>query len=291
MTSIRMLMTTLMIISVLISFLIFNTKAAPEYRLNYCSNTTDSNFTPNSTNQSNLNLLLSSLTTNATRIIGFYNTTVRQNPSTVVYRSLLCRGDVTPDDCQNCIATAAKEVTQQLCPMAKEAIIWYDKCMLRYSNVAYFGKMEEIPTLMLINRFSIPEPERFAKVLENTMNELVVASVNTPPGAKRFATREENFTGLQPFYSLTQCTLDISKSDCDLCLRRAAALLPSCCTRQQGANIFYSSCNIRYEIDPFYSIQAATPGPTPPSAKVSGGKYFMLYKSRRFMICLTAKYV
>ena len=81
--------------------------------------------------------------------------------------------------------------------------------MLPYSNLSYFGNMEEIPTLILINRLNIPEPERFAKVLENKMNELVVATVNTPPGAKRFATREANFTELQPLYSLMQCTLDM----------------------------------------------------------------------------------
>ncbi|PON32285.1 Gnk2-like domain containing protein, partial [Parasponia andersonii] len=118
---------------------------------------------------------------------------------------------------------------------------------------------------------NIPEPERFSEVLDNTMNKLEDEAADTPSGAKMYATREANFSGLQTLYSLVQCTPDISSSDCKRCLTRAAALLPSCCARQQGANILYSSCNLRYEVYPFYRIQATAPSPTPPSTAGAGG--------------------
>ncbi|PON88148.1 Gnk2-like domain containing protein [Trema orientale] len=140
-----------------------------------------------------------------------------------------------------------------------------------YAAVMSSPTTAKIAQQRLPKRLNIPEPERFSEVLDNTMNKLVAEAADTPSGAKKYATREANFSGLQTLYSLVQCTRDISSSDRNRCLARAAALLPSCYARQQGANILYSSCNLRYEVYPFYRIQAATPSPTPPSTTGAGG--------------------
>lgn len=248
-----------LLISVLVSFLSVTSKALA-YRYHICANTTT--FTPNSTYQSNLNRLLSSFTSNATLDSGYYNATIGQNPASTVYGSLLCRGDVTPDDCRNCVVTAVKEVAQRSCPVEKVAVIWYDQCTLRYSNQSFFGNLDET-TIMMYNTQNITDPEQFTTLLSSTMNELVDAAAGAPSGEKKFATKEVRVSGFQTLYSLVQCTPDLSNSDCDQCLQGNVALLPNCCSGKRGGNVFNPSCNIRYEVYSFYRITASAPSPMP----------------------------
>ncbi|KAF3966157.1 hypothetical protein CMV_009726 [Castanea mollissima] len=106
-----------------LSFISLTSEAlVPSYRFHFCSNETT--FIPNSTYHSNLKDLLFSLSSNSTREIGFYNNTVGQNPETSVYGLFLCRGDLTPDACQDCVSTATNEIVQQYCPAEKVALPW-----------------------------------------------------------------------------------------------------------------------------------------------------------------------
>lgn len=248
-----------LLISVLVSFLSVTSKAL-EYRYHICANTTT--FTANSTYQSNLNRLLSSFTSNATLDSGYYNATIGQNPASTVYGSLLCRGDVTPDDCRSCAVTAVRDVAQRKCPVEKVAVIWYDKCTLRYSDQSFFGNLDET-TIMMYNTQNITDPERFTTLLSSTMNELVDAAAGAPSGEKKFATKEVRVSGFQTLYSLVQCTPDLSNSDCDQCIQGNIALLPTCCNGKRGGNVFNPSCNVRYEVYPFYRITASAPSPVP----------------------------
>jgi len=85
------LVITLSLLTLLVSLI--TTEAAPTYADHTCSNS--SFFTPNSTYQANLNLLLSALSSNATRPNGFYTTKAGQAPPDVVIGRLLCRADLT----------------------------------------------------------------------------------------------------------------------------------------------------------------------------------------------------
>uniref|UniRef100_A0A7N2LU91 non-specific serine/threonine protein kinase n=1 Tax=Quercus lobata TaxID=97700 RepID=A0A7N2LU91_QUELO len=158
----------------LLSFLSLNSEAAPEYRYHFCSNETT--FTPNSTYQSNLSRLLSSLSSNSTHESGFYNTTVGQTPETTVYGLFFCRGDLTPDECRDCVSTATKDIVQeQYCPVEKVAVIWYGECVLRYSNESFFSTMGEDLTFLLSNTQNITEQteqDRFFLLLGASMNEI-----------------------------------------------------------------------------------------------------------------------
>ncbi|KAL5579052.1 hypothetical protein UlMin_011494 [Ulmus minor] len=255
-----------------LNFLSFTSEAAPELRYFDCPKTPT--FNPNSPYQSNLNGLLSSLTSNATLESGFYNTTSGQDPASIVYGSFMCRGDVTTAQCQECVSTAANEVVQR-CSTRKVAVIWYDHCMLRYTNQSFFGDMDEDPIIRMYNTQNITEPGRFNELLANVMNELVDEAAATPSGAKKFATKEENFSGFQTLYSLVQCTPDLSTSTCNRCLRGIVSVIPSCCSGSQGGNIMNPSCNIRYEVYPFYNITAQAPSPLllppPPPINIGSG--------------------
>ncbi|KAM5588576.1 hypothetical protein ABKV19_006840 [Rosa sericea] len=227
-----------------------------------CSNTTT--FTPNSTYQFNLNLLLSYLTSNATNDLRFYNTTVgAQDPGTTVYGSFSCRGDVTPETCQKCVSDIAREGVQKYCPLSKISIIWYADCMLRYSNTSFFGNPETSPQVSFYNTGNITEPDRFMPLLGQTLKSLVGPAASAPSGVKKFATKEVNFTDFQPLYTLVQCTPDLSSLGCESCLTAAIAAIPVSFYGKQGGVVLFPSCNVRYEIYPFYTVQAATPPPAP----------------------------
>nr|XP_023914746.1 LOW QUALITY PROTEIN: cysteine-rich receptor-like protein kinase 10 [Quercus suber] len=246
----------------LLSFLSLNSEAAPEYRYHFCSNETT--FTPNSTYQSNLNRLFSSLTSNSTRESGFYNTTVGQTPETTVYGLFFCRGDLTPDECRVCVSTATKEIVEQYCPVEKVAVIWYSECVLRYSNKSFFSTMFQTPSVSMYNIQNITEPVRFTQLLGTSMNDIETKASNAPSGTQKFATKEANFSELQSLYSLVQCDPLISSSDCKTCLGIVVGNLPGCCAGKQGANVLNPSCFVRYEIYPFYRVQAVpSPAPTP----------------------------
>uniref|UniRef100_A0A7N2LUD9 Gnk2-homologous domain-containing protein n=1 Tax=Quercus lobata TaxID=97700 RepID=A0A7N2LUD9_QUELO len=249
----------------LLSFLSLNIEAAPEYRYHFCSNETT--FTPNSTYQSNFNHLLSSLSSNSMRESGFYNTTVGQTPETTVYGLFFCRGDLTTDECQDCVSTAIKEV-EQYCPVEKVAVIWYSECVLRYSNKSFFSTMDEHPSVSLYNIQNTTEQDRFFLLLGASMNEIGVKASTAPPGSKKFATKEANFSELQTTYSLVQCDPLLSSSDCSRCFVNLISYLLSCCAGKQGGNVLNPSCYIRYEIYPFYRVQS-TPSSAPESVLVA----------------------
>ncbi|XP_059443150.1 cysteine-rich receptor-like protein kinase 10 [Corylus avellana] len=261
-------MTTLFVLSLLIAFLSrTRTEAAATYLAHVCPNTTT--FTANSTYQSNLNHLLGSLTSNATRTTGFYNTTASAGNSVdTVYGLFLCRGDLSPDACRDCAADATKDVVDR-CPNEKVAVAWYDECMLRYSNQDIFSSMVTDPSILMWNTQNISEQNQFALLVRTTMNDLASGVSNLGPGAKKFGTKEANFTALQTLYTLAQCTADLSGSDCNRCLQIAISNVVGCCGGKLGARALFPSCNARFEIYPFYQSVATVP---PPPGTVSTPK-------------------
>ncbi|KAM1562252.1 hypothetical protein ACFX1Z_005283 [Malus domestica] len=249
---------------VLIGFLSLSrtSEAAPANGYSICDNTTT--FTQNSTYHSNLNLLLSSLTSNATIDTGYYYTTASsQDSNSAVYGAFLCRGDLTLSTCQDCVTTAATEAVQN-CSSSKVTLLWYDECMLRYGNVSFFRKMNESPSAYFPNPLNATEPNQFNKLVAETVTGLVPVAANAQTGAKKFAMKQVNYDGFEQLYSLVQCTPDLSSTDCDQCLRGAIELLPKCCDGRKGGRVLFPSCNIRYESFPFYNLDTSTPPTTPP---------------------------
>ncbi|KAI4298630.1 hypothetical protein L6164_032165 [Bauhinia variegata] len=106
---------------------------------------------------------------------------------------------------------------------------------------------------------------RFNQLLGDTIKQAANQASNG--GAdKKFATRDANFTSFITLYTLAQCTPDLSVQDCNTCLEGAIANLPICCDGKQGGRVLIASCNIRYEVYPFYqntSQSVRPPSPTP----------------------------
>ncbi|KAK4258931.1 hypothetical protein QN277_005326 [Acacia crassicarpa] len=211
-------------------------------------------YSPNSTYHSNLNRLLSSLSSNAIQRDGFYNTTVGQNSDSTVYGLFLCRGDATVPDCQECVSDAIKDIKMpQNCPNTTQAVGWYDKCMIRYSNTYFFSIEQDNPTGIAYNVANATDPTSFMKLAVDTLRA-VAKQAAYGGGSKKFATKEANFSDFETIYSMGQCTPDISADECYNCLRKTSAEYPSCCFGKVGGVVRAPSCNVRYEVYPFYGV-------------------------------------
>ncbi|KAB2609420.1 cysteine-rich receptor-like protein kinase 10 [Pyrus ussuriensis x Pyrus communis] len=272
--------TTLLLIISVFTLFSFPTSTEADYLTELCPNTTT--FTPNSTFQSNLNRLLSALSSNANRSTGFYNATV-QTTNNAVYGLFLCRGDVVGTDaCETCVVTAIAEAPQ-LCSFKKQVVIWYDDCMLRYSNESFFSTASPLITpLYMWDKGNATDQTRFNQVVVASMKEVATEAAND---ADKFATKEENVSDLIPLYVLGQCTQDLSATACEWCLTAAIAEWQSCCSGKQAGRLLHPSCNVRYAIYPFYDQNATAPEPAPrappPSPKGKANKHFKTFRSPR----------
>ncbi|KAG5516579.1 hypothetical protein RHGRI_037333 [Rhododendron griersonianum] len=126
---------------------------------------TTSTYAPNSTYQTNLNTLLSVISSNSNASNGFYNFTAGSRPLDVAYGLFLCRGDISATACRHCIAYAAGDVVER-CPRSKRAGIWYDECMLRYSNVSIFSTLDTTFRRILKNPQIVTNATSFREVLD-----------------------------------------------------------------------------------------------------------------------------
>lgn len=120
---------------------------------------------------------------------------------------------------------------------------------MRYSNESLFGKVSTDPKVGLMNTQLIEGNQtRFAETMRKTVNDMVVQTANNRSG-KKFTTKMVNFTSSMTLYALEQCTPDLTADDCSRCLKVAIGKLSD----KQGARVLQPSCNIRYEIYPFYN--------------------------------------
>lgn len=266
------------ILFILVIFLTFSiTKAQdPNFLYQVCSN---NSFTPNNTYQVDLRTLFSSLSSKANGNIQFFNNTITgTNPSDTVYGLFMCRGDIPSQLCHQCVGNATKRLsTHTQCSLSIEAVMYYDECMVRYSNRSFFSTITMAAGYVLASPTNMTDQERFNRLLYDTLNKTADDAANSATGAKKFATREANISIFQNLYCLAQCTPDLSQRDCRSCLNSLInSDLPRCCAGTQGGRVLYPNCIIRFEIYPFYRSLSLAPTPTPegsvPSAD-SGGKY------------------
>ncbi|KAH7569241.1 hypothetical protein JRO89_XS06G0128700 [Xanthoceras sorbifolium] len=238
------------------------TVAQPNFLYHFCSDQSG-NYTTKSTYQKNLNTLLSSITSNSEINYGFYNFSAGQN-SDKVNAIALCRGDVNLDACRSCINDSISQLTQ-ICPNQKEAIGWYDYCMLSYSNRTIFGVKDTSRIFYMWNTRNVSSVDQFNQVL-TTLLESLRSRAASGSSLRKFATGNATAPDFKTLYALVQCTPDLSKEECSDCLVSVTGLIPECCDGKEGGRVIGPSCNLRFEIYRFYAPTAddeLTP-PSPP---------------------------
>ncbi|XP_074267410.1 cysteine-rich receptor-like protein kinase 8 [Silene latifolia] len=221
-------------------------------------------FANESTYETNLNSLFHNIVSNATENPwGFYQTTIGDPTIEAVYGHYLCRGDQNTTSCMQCVSTATTERLPKECPNRKIAIIWYDECMVRYSNVSFFDKMDNsFPINYRSDNNITGNSTRFIEILKNMMNNVIAVRAAEAGSLKKFATDFANYTTFQTIYGLAQCTPDLSSSDCNLCLTSSIQKFQE----SLGGRVIVPSCIVRYEIHPFFDLSylPLQPSPSPP---------------------------
>ncbi|XP_074307561.1 cysteine-rich receptor-like protein kinase 10 [Silene latifolia] len=237
---------SLILVSLCLLLMIPSLTATPSYLFNICANTT---FPANSLYKANLNTVLNSLSTHVAKThSGFYITESGNRTKDAVYGFYLCRGDQNASSCADCVTTATTtDLPNTYCPTSKVAVIWYDECMVRYSNESLFGKMEVDPRVLLLGDSHTGNVTLFNNVVLKTMNGLVAPTANNQSGIK-FTTKMVNFTKSDTLYAMEQCAPDLSTDDCTRCLTIAISRLRI----KEGSRTLQPSCYIRYETYPFY---------------------------------------
>ena len=219
------------------------------------------NYTSNSTYRENLDSLLTTMFNNSKIDYGFYNLSAGESPDKV-YLIALCRGDNSPSECRSCINGSRYELLKA-CPYQKEAIIWGETCSLRYSYRSIFNIMEARTVTYRINGANFSDVEAFNSVLRSLLDSLRnrAASGNS---THKFALQSAPAPKFKTIYSLAECTPDLSELDCNSCLQRVQNIIPQCCDGRQGAKFVTPSCDLRYELYPFYDSSAEPPPLSPP---------------------------
>ncbi|KAK9273326.1 hypothetical protein L1049_018135 [Liquidambar formosana] len=246
-----------------ISVLITSINTQPTYNYNLCLG--PSNDTANTSYTTNLSALLGSLSSKAT-LYSFYNQTSNQQ----IYSLFLCRGDVSNDTCQSCVTIATQEIQRQ-CPSNKTAIIWYDECMLRYSDTDFLGVEQTLPTVFMYNIQNTTSPDQPDYGALGLINTLIS---NAPYQGLMFGMDESVVNGgSQKGYGLVQCSRDISSDACQICLGQLTDYIKQCCQGKRGWRILAPSCNLRYEEYLFFRQTSTAPVPVaPPVPNGKAGK-------------------
>lgn len=230
----------------------------PNFLYHVCPNTTT--YTRNSTYFNNLRTLLSSLSSrNASYSSGFQNVTVGQAPNRVT-GLFLCRGDLSPEVCRSCVSFSVNQ-TLTMCPKEKEAVLYYEECMLRYSHQNILSTLIYDGGYILLNANNISsnQADQFGDLVSSTMNQ---AAFDAASSSRKFYTTKANWTTLQSLYVLVQCTPDLRRQDCLSCLQYSInGMVPF---NAVGGRLLYPNCNSRYELSLFYNETAVRTQQAPP---------------------------
>ncbi|XP_062028328.1 cysteine-rich repeat secretory protein 38-like [Rosa rugosa] len=233
--------------SIPLSFLLFcllhhaASGASPLYHICFSK----ANYTGSSQYHANLNTMLNHLSTKVPPT-GFGVASTGLGPNKVNGLAL-CRGDVSSPKCKTCVIEASKELRAR-CPHKKGAIIWYDHCMLKYSNGNFFGQIDSTNKFYMWNTKTVSNPTPFNKNVKKLLSGL---SNKASSNRKFYSTGELQLDKSNKLYGLVQCTRDLSRLECKKCLDVAISELPKCCDAKRGGRVGGGSCNFRYELSRF----------------------------------------
>ncbi|CAN8325662.1 unnamed protein product [Cochlearia groenlandica] len=240
----------------LLAFFITSLRAStqshdPKYAGLNCSIRTSTSLTY----LSNVKTLLTSLANSPLYFfsIGFHN--LEKGQTETVFGIYLCRGDLSPEVCHDCVVFASQDVTSR-CLRGKELLIEYDECMLGYADRDIFMDTIVItrstPTIVTWNpdTHGVPgdQSDRFRDAVFALMNSLAVEAAKITKTTKKFAVRKLTLRPSLTLYALVQCVPDLTSNDCLSCLQQSMKQFNF---SRDGGRVLFPSCNARYEIYPF----------------------------------------
>jgi hypothetical protein len=253
--------------------------------MNYlCSNRTS--YGLNSTYRSNIVALMGSLATNASSsAVGFATAALGRAPDQV-WGLALCRGDVNATSCASCLSLAP-DIAFGLCRGVRDVSIYYDRCLLRYSDTDFLASPDAAAATVQfgVNRdINITsDPGRYVALAADLIGALAgwaarnstrryAAGVMT--SGEGFATTNRNL--VHSIYGLVQCTPDQAPQACLGCLSRLRNDMPTVFSGTAGAQFNAVPCNLRYEMFVFYDSSPVVNlvAPPPPAPTTQNSKMY-----------------
>lgn len=235
---------------------------------------TSSSFAANGTYQDHFNFAAATLPKNASTSPDLFASIVVGTVPEQLSAMALCRGDVNSTTCFSCLTEAFGDLPSA-CSNDKAATIYYDPCMVHYSDVHTLPDDDDTgPSIDTYpigdNQYVTADPGQFIRLLAALVN--ATADYAAHKSTRRFATGEttagsvsEEFPKL---YSLAQCTPDMKAARCRECL---AALISQSLDAFQNltlGRVLWINCTYRYEAAPFFNgpamVQIAVPSSSVP---------------------------
>ncbi|XP_010439222.1 PREDICTED: cysteine-rich receptor-like protein kinase 5 isoform X2 [Camelina sativa] len=201
-------------------------------------------YLKNSTYFSNLKTLLFSLSSedNHSSSNGFLRLS-KGLKRDMVYGLYLCRGDLLPEVCRDCVNFAVKDILRQ-CPNEREALIYYDECMLRYTDRDTLLDPVATPGILIMNQqnITVNESEQFNDELLSLINE---TSKEAADSSRKFAVNKGKFTSSENIYVMVQCMPDLTRENCSSCLQETIRKLPR---DKTGGRLLWPSCTLSQHV-------------------------------------------
>ncbi|KAD3338283.1 hypothetical protein E3N88_33804 [Mikania micrantha] len=180
---------------------------------------------------------------------GYFNATAGQGTD-AAYAICLCRGDVVLHMCQSCLNDAIFRL-RHTCLNQSEAVIYYEYCLLKYSNDPILGGNDMMRDYLPLNNVdSFTNKEQFNGLLQPFMTKLRLEAA-AGGSLLKFDMEDTPGPNNTTLYGLTQCVPILSEPQCDDCLKYAINQFASCCDGRVGAIVLMARCNVRYEIYDF----------------------------------------
>jgi len=231
-----------------------------------CNPSGSGNYTHNSTYESNLLNVFSNLTFAARSSRAFYNASAGSGEDQV-FGLFYCRGDVDSIHCLSCVEASASHLKG--CN-AREGFASYELCTLRYAKRAMVDTIER----SLGNNTcdgpggpTTPDISLFNQTVVTTMQRLT-GRVTSGNSSSYFATESAKLYKDLKVYALVQCRPDLTGKRCEDCLTEALSLIVDACLYrgQVWGMYFQPSCQMRYDVVPFFNLTTTFTSPSPPAA-------------------------
>ncbi|XP_020404165.1 cysteine-rich receptor-like protein kinase 6 isoform X2 [Zea mays] len=235
---------------------------------------TSSSFAANGTYQDHFNFAAATLPKNASTSPDLFASIVVGTVPEQLSAMALCRGDVNSTTCFSCLTEAFGDLPSA-CSDDKAATIYYDPCMVHYSDVHTLpGDDDTGPSIDTYpigdNQYVTADPGQFIRLLAALVN--ATADYAAYNSTRRFATGQAD-TGFDPefpeLYALAQCTPDQTPAQCHKCLAGLISQSLGGFQNRDGARMLAVSCTYRYETKPFYNgpamVRLASPSSGAPA--------------------------
>ncbi|KAM0861905.1 hypothetical protein ACQ4PT_045594 [Festuca glaucescens] len=239
--------------AIAVALLALRAAGYPTYPFTVCG--ASSFYKPNSTYQAHLDLAAATVPRNASASPDLFAAAVVGAVPEQLWAMGLCRGDVNATTCFTCLTQAFLDLPNY-CSYQKDASIYYDACILHYSDVHVLSSDDNGPQFDMSNIYNLgnvtSDPARYNRLLAALVNDTAdYAAYNS---TRRFATGEADFD-LQPHkvYTVAQCTPDQTPAECRRCLARLIMTSLPAFLNHTGGRTLWFNCTYRFETSPFYN--------------------------------------